>query len=60
METNAKLSVRDMTYIAMFAVVMAICSWISIPSVVPFTLQTFGVFLAVGVLGGRQIGRAHV
>ena len=54
METNAKLSVRDMTYIAMFAVVMAICSWISIPSVVPFTLQTFGVFLAVGVLGGKR------
>ena len=54
METNAKLSVRDMTYIAMFAVVMAICSWISSPSVVPFTLQTFGVFLAVGVLGGKR------
>ena len=54
METNTKLSVRDMTYIALFAVVMAICSWISIPSVVPFTLQTFGVFLAVGVLGGKR------
>ena len=54
METKTKLSVRDMTYIAMFAVVMAICSWISIPSVVPFTLQTFGVFLAVGVLGGKR------
>ena len=54
METNTKLSVRDMTYIALFAVVMAICSWISVPSVVPFTLQTFGVFLAVGVLGGKR------
>ena len=54
METKAKLSVRDMAYIAMFAVLMAICSWISIPSVVPFTLQTFGVFLAVGVLGGKR------
>ncbi len=45
---------RDMGYIAVFAVLIAICSWISIPTVVPFTLQTFGVFLAVGVLGGRR------
>ena len=44
----------DMAYIAMFAVLMAICSWISIPMAVPFTLQTFGVFMAVGVLGGKR------
>lgn len=45
---------QDLVYIALFAVLMAICSWISIPTVVPFTLQTFAVFLAVGVLGGRR------
>lgn len=44
----------DMVYIAIFAVLMAICSWISIPMTVPFTLQTFGVFMAVGVLGGKR------
>ena len=54
MENKAKLSVRDMAYIAVFAVIMAVCSWISVPYVVPFTLQTFGVFLAVGVLGGKR------
>lgn len=44
-----------MAYIALFAVVMAVCSWISIPILqVPYTLQTFAVFLAVGVLGGRR------
>ena len=47
METKTKLSVRDMAYIAMFAVIMAVCSWISVPYVVPFTLQTFAVFFAV-------------
>lgn len=33
---------------------IAICSWISIPlGEVPFTLQTFAVFLAIGLLGGK-------
>lgn len=44
----------NMVYIALFAVVMAICSWIVIPMTVPFTLQTFGVFLAVLLLGGKR------
>jgi biotin transport system substrate-specific component len=43
-----------MAYVAIFAVAIAICAWISIPTTVPFTLQTFGIFLAVGVLGGRR------
>ena len=42
----------DLVYIALFAVLTAVCSWISIPAVVPFTLQTFAVFCAVGLLGG--------
>ena len=43
-----------MVYIALFAVMIAICSWISIPTVVPFTLQTFAVFCTVGLLGGKR------
>lgn len=31
------------------AALMTICSWISIPIVVPFTLQTFAVFLIAGL-----------
>lgn len=49
-----RMKTIDMVYVAMFAVLMAICSWISIPMTIPFTLQTFGVFLAVGVLGGKR------
>ena len=33
---------------------ITICSWISIPTLVPFTLQTFAVFLTVGLLGGKR------
>ena len=52
--SKQKWAARDMAYVAIFAVTIAICSWISIPTTVPFTLQTFAVFLAVGVLGGRR------
>ena len=48
-------SIRDMIYIALMAALMAVCSWISIPAGdVPFTLQTLGVFCAVGLLGGKR------
>lgn len=52
--TDGKGKTYDMAYIAAFTVLIAICSWISIPAVVPFTLQTFAVFLAVTVLGGKR------
>ena len=38
---------------ALAAALMALCSWISLPTAVPFTLQTFALFLTLGVLGGR-------
>ena len=50
----ARNKTLDMVYIALFAVLIAICSWISIPTSIPFTLQTFGVFVTVGVLGGKR------
>lgn len=44
----------DIVYIAILAAVMAVCSWISIPIEIPLTLQTFGVFMAVSLLGGKR------
>lgn len=45
---------KDMTLIALFAGIIAICSWIAVPTVIPFTMQTFGVFFTLGVLGGKR------
>lgn len=56
MQTEAAVRGKtyDMVYIGIFTVLIAVCSWISIPAAVPFTLQTFGVFMAVEVLGGKR------
>lgn len=45
---------QSMVYIAICAVLIAVCSWITIPATIPFTLQTFGVFLTVCLLGGKR------
>ncbi len=42
-----------LTMTALFAVIISICSMLSFPAAVPFTLQTFGIFLALFVLGGK-------
>ncbi len=49
-----KLTVKDMALCALFAALIAVCSWISVPAAVPFTLQTFAVFAAVLLLGGKR------
>lgn len=50
------MKIKDMAYIALLAVVISICSWISIFIFVsvPFTMQTFGIFCALLLLGGRR------
>ena len=47
-------STRNMVRAALFAGAMAVCAWLAVPiSDIGFTMQTFGVFLALGLLGGK-------
>ncbi len=52
---KTKIAVIDMVLVALFAALMAVCSWISIPiGDVPITLQTFGIFVCFLIIGGRN------
>ena len=51
---NKQFRVVDLAYMAVCAALIAICSWISIPAAVPFTMQTFAVFCVLGLLGGKR------
>lgn len=52
--TRRKMKTIDLAYMALGAVIIAVCSWISIPTTVPFTMQTFAVFCVLGLLGGKR------
>ncbi len=53
-KVNGSFRTIDLVYIAMSVALITICSWIQIPASVPFTLQTFAVFLTVCLLGGYR------
>lgn len=48
-----KGSLYKMILCAVFAAIMAVCSWLTIPTTIPFTLQTLAVFCTLCILGGR-------
>lgn len=49
------MKVKNMVQCAMFGALLCLCAWIAVPlgdAVV--TMQTFGLFLTLGVLGGKR------
>ncbi len=46
--------IKDMVLIALFSAIIVICSLITIPSAIPFTLQTFAVFLCLNIIGAKK------
>ncbi len=49
-----KFKTIDIVYIGLFAALIAVCAWISIPMTVSFTLQTCAVCLTAGLLGWKR------
>jgi len=44
-----------MVLCSLFAALIAVCAWISVPVMdIAFTLQTLGIFLSFGLLGGKR------
>ena len=44
---------------ALSAAILCVCAWITVPFTVPFTLQTFGIFVITGLFG-FQVGALAV
>ena len=45
---------RSLVFIALFTALICVSAWITVPSAIPFTLQILGVFLTLGLLGGKK------
>ena len=45
---------KNMILVSLSAALICICSWIQVPSAVPFTLQTFAVVFISAVLGAKR------
>ena len=47
-------NVRKMVLCSMMAALTAVCAWIAIPiPPISVTMQTFAIFLTLGILGGK-------
>ena len=55
MAKTDRKSIYNVTLTALFTAIIAVCSWISLPIfAVQITLQTFAVFSALLILGGKR------
>lgn len=53
-KSKNNITTKDLVVMAVCVALMAICSWISIPVNVPFTMQMFAIFITVGLLGTKK------
>lgn len=51
---SGRNSILSMVYCSLFTIIIALCSYISIPVVIPITLQTLGIFVTLELLGGKK------
>lgn len=54
MAKKSSFTTKDIVITALAVTLITICSWISIPTIVPFTMQTFAIFTVIGLLGKRR------
>lgn len=50
---NVSSKTKNIVYCGVFVALIAICSWISIPTTIPFTLQLLAICLAAALLGTK-------
>lgn len=48
------MTIKEITYGGLSIALLSICSWISIPLAVPFTMQSFAVFFLCFLWGGKR------
>lgn len=49
-----KSTTKDLVFIALSTTIIIVCSFISIPFYVPFTMQTFAIFTIIGLFGTKK------
>lgn len=53
-----KIKTEKTVRIAMCTALICVTAWITVPSPIPFTLQTFSVLLTCGLIGGKNASAA--
>ena len=59
-KNKRSLTTYDIAIISLSTAMITICSWISIPTAVPFTLQTFAIFAIAGIFGMKRSSLAEI
>lgn len=53
MNTTQRNPLQLLTRSSLCAALLAVCAWLTVPAAVPFTMQSFGIFLSLLLFGGK-------